>query len=402
MDPLKQTESESHFKRGFSPEICIACGKCLSGCRYLNLTPKEARKIIKDVIEKPAWHPVLSGCLTCGKCEHRCPKGAHPSLMMLELLNLKRNTEPHVSPSLAYALNGMETEGWHMNFFKDIFNGLGKKEKNILKHWAVPKTGKDLFWAGCGFRMLPDALESSHTLRNLHKFGGPDDCCGIFAIKGGLLDEGYRIAARLIERLKKCRFNRLIVACGHCQEMFVKIIPEVFGLDFPFQTVSIFEYLQKMADTGMARVVRPLHLNAAISDACFGYEIGNDYLDAVRQLSATIGINLSELPHNREEAACCGLGGYLTDGKLRGFIQGALIKRKDFLQAGQKHIVSYCQGCHLMNHYAQPGYQSHFLLEDALTAFGETVTTPNSILHRRLVRPHIIGHFSQLAKNAVW
>ena len=59
-------------------------------------------------------------------------------------------------------------------------------------------------------------------------------------------------------------------------------------------------------------------------------------------------------------------------------------------------------GCHLVNHYFQPGYTSHYLLEDVLPALGETVSEPFSIFYRRLVRPHIAWNLAGTTKNAFW
>ena len=73
--------------------------------------------------------------------------------------------------------------------------------------------------------MLPANLEQSTALRHLGKFGGPDDCCGVWAMQAGLLEEGYRIAKRLVSRLKQNRFERLVVGCGHCQKVLTRILP---------------------------------------------------------------------------------------------------------------------------------------------------------------------------------
>ena len=58
---------------------------------------------------------------------------------------------------------------------------------------------------------MPRAVEESHALRNAAKFGGPDDCCGVWAIQAGLFDEGYRIAKRFVNRILENRFERLVV-----------------------------------------------------------------------------------------------------------------------------------------------------------------------------------------------
>jgi len=389
------------FMRGFSAEKCTQCGKCIASCQYANLTPKRACEIMKKVAVKPQWYPELSFCIRCGKCDHRCPKDARPSDLGYECLEYKRRAEDRIPASMAYAINGMGVEGWSANFFRDVYKGLGKTDQTILRRWAMPKKSKDILFIGCTDRMLPRTWEESQALRNIAKFGGPDDCCGVWAIQGGLLDEGYRIAKRLINRLSENRFERLVVGCGHCQKVFTKILPEKLGIRLPFPLIGIYDYFLELIETGAARVITPRIFDAAMSDPCFGYENGEAFLNAVRRLAVSIGINISELPHNRENSLCCGYTGFFNDGKVNKFVKTALRKRKDFTESGKKHFISYCPGCHLFNHYFQPGYRSHYLLEEALLALDGRVAEPFSIFYRRLVRPHIGWNLASVAKSAL-
>ena len=294
----------------------------------------------------------------------------------------------------------MGAEGWGPNFFKDVYKGVPRNDKEILRNWATPKNSRDLLWVGCTDRMLPRTLDESHALRNVAKFGGPDDCCGGWVVQGGLLDEGYRIAKRLVNRFMDCRFERLVVSCGHCQKVLTKIVPESLGIELPFPIISIYEYFLEMIQTGSTRVT-PINIDTAISDSCFGCENGDEYLDAIRNLASTVGMTVSEMPHNREDSLCCGYGGLFNDGKIAKVVKTALVKCKDLAEAGKKHVVSYCPGCHLLNHYFQPGYKSHYLLEDVLLALDGRVAEPFSIFYRRLGRPHIAWNLAGVAPSGL-
>jgi Fe-S oxidoreductase len=389
------------FTRGFSAEKCNQCGKCLAGCQYGNFTSKQAGEIVKKIRVMPQWYPELSFCIRCGKCDHRCPVGAHPSYLMRECLEHKRQAEIKTPSSMAYSINGLGVEGWGANFFKDAYKGLGTVDKRILRNWATPKKSKDILWIGCTDRMMPCAVEESHALRNIAKFGGPDDCCGVWAIQAGLFDEGYRIAKRFVNRILENRFERLVVGCGHCQKVLTSIMPGILGVKVPFPVISIYDYFLDMIEKGSVHITKPVNMDAAISDPCFGYENGDDYLNAVRRLATAIGMSISEMPHNRENALCCGYGGLHTDGKIANVVRAALIKRKDMAASGKKHIISYCPGCHLVNHYFQPGYKSHYLLENVLLALGDNVTKPFSTFYRRLAHPYMAWNLLRVSKSAL-
>ena len=391
----------SEFSRGFLAENCNQCGQCLSGCQYCDFSARQAREVMLKITAAPQWVPELANCIRCGKCDHRCPDQARPSHLIRECCAIKRRAAGKIPSSMAYAINGMGQEVWGPNFFTDVYKGLGSGDKKILRDWAEPKQGKDLLFIGCTDRMMPAAVESSHVLRNTAKFGGPDDCCGVWAIQAGLFEEGYRIAERLINRLTENRFDRLVVGCGHCQKVLTRILPETFGLTPSFPIISLYEYFLEMIENGSASVTRPLRADVAISDPCFGYENGTAYLDAIRHLTAAIGLTASELPHNREDALCCGYGGLFNDGKIDGVMKTAMIKRKDIAASGKKHVVSYCPGCHLLTHYFQPGYKSHYLLEDVLTALGDPVTAPFSVFYRRLARPRMAWNLLKVSPDAL-
>jgi hypothetical protein len=180
-----------------------------------------------------------------------------------------------------------------------------------------------------------------------------------------------------------------------------KIVPEKLGIKMPFPMISIYDYFLELIEKGIARVTTPLNIDAAISDPCFGYENGEKFLNSVRRLAAIIGMTISELPHNRENSLCCGYTGFFNDGKIANFVKTALVKRRDFAKSGKKHFVSYCPGCHLFNHYFQPGYKSHYLLESTLMALEGKVAQPFSVFYRRLIRPGSGWNLMMVSKSAL-
>ena len=389
------------FIRGFSAEACTQCGKCLSECAYLDFTPKEAVGLMKRVLEGPRWHAEFSACIRCGKCDHRCPRDARPASMQRECHEERRRAAKRLPAVTEYLVNGMGCEGWRPNLFRDIYKGMGKADRSMLRDLAVPKQGRDVMWIGCGDRMAPRTLAESTTLAAVPKFGGPDDCCGVWAIQGGKWEEGYRIASRFLARLKECRFERLIAVCGHCQKVLTRIMPEQLGLEVPFPVISIYEYLLERLEEGSASIASPLRGEAVISDSCFGYECGEDFLDATRRLSTMLGLRISEAPHNREDSLCCGYGGLFSRGKLADAGRVLATKRRDLREAGARHVLSYCPGCHLVNHFFQPGFRSRYLLEDALLALEGRVADPLSRLLRHILRPHMSWHLATLAGDAL-
>ncbi len=72
----------------------------------------------------------------------------------------------------------------------------------------------------------------------------------------------------------------------------------------PFEIISIYEYIDEQMKKGTATIQRTVDLDAAVSDSCFGYEFGQDYLDTVDRLAAAADFRISRLRHNKENNAC--------------------------------------------------------------------------------------------------
>ncbi len=332
----------------------------------------------------------LDDCLMCFKCNHRCPVKAKPSALMLERARDIIKQKETVPLSVMYMTNGMAGKGWRNNVFRDVYKRLSDEEKKIIIDWSKPKQGDDLLWCGCGSRLFPYDIEKSKVLGDIPKFGGINDCCGLYAARSGRYEIGKYVANNLIDRLSKSGFKRLVSLCGSCQEMFEIALPEYIGQEFPFKVISVYEYIDELVKQGKVEVKRKLNIDAAISDSCHGPEFGDRYLNTIKKLSDAIGIKSVQLEHCGKNNACCGAFGIMKNGSIGNLLDAIEIKGKDIKKSGKKDIVSYCQGCFLSLDYFHEG-NSHYLLEKLLWALGDEIKYPQAenILGRFLNRSSI-------------
>ncbi|GAB6093944.1 hypothetical protein JCM14469_01960 [Desulfatiferula olefinivorans] len=386
---MTMTTPAAAYRDAFDFDACTGCGKCLAGCAFKTLTPKEAGQAMAGLKrgDVSLCDAMLDQCTFCGVCDQRCPVGARPAALMLERLKDRRARESSMAPSLAYVFNGLAPKGFRHNLFRDIYSGFGAGEKAILVDWSEPTNdpGRDLLWCGCGVRMFPGDIARSRVFESLPKFGGEHDCCGLFAARCGLYDEARSIVDQLIDRLSSGRFNRLVVMCGSCLEMFRVTLPEYFGRTFPFETVSVYEYLEDRLREGTLSIRRRVPRgedDVCLTDACHGHALGDDYLDRVRRLADAVGYRVTELEHNRDNHACCGLTGYFRHGRLTDLYDAGRVKARDIRQSGKTHILSYCQGCFMGTHLLQKG-TAHYLLETLMWALGDDIRTPQKTIVRR-------------------
>ncbi len=389
----------------------IECGRCLSECNYSGLSSGQAIDAIRKMRSGDAGviEYVLDHCVFCTNCNYFCPVDARPAAFMIALHREQQRRRKTVPASLRYMINGMEDQGWHHNFFTDLYTDHTKEEKAVMAQWREPKNcpDSDLLWCSCATRIFPGDIERSRVLSGLPKFGGPSDCCGLPAMRSGLFEAARRVADNLVDRLHQSRFKRLVVMCGSCQDMFSNLMPEYLDQNFPFEIISIYEYLDEQMQAGNLKIVRRVEDqkktkpdDICMFHSCYGHSFGRAYLDAIDRLARAVGYECTELAHTGEKNICCGMGGIYQKGSLRDILKIRKFKKTDYRDAGKKNLLAYCYGCFFISHLFQRG-TAHFLLEKVLWALGDDIDTPlNSILGRAM-NVSTIKHMTGIAPSAL-
>jgi Fe-S oxidoreductase len=366
--PEKKSNNKSYIDvYGF--DKCVECGECLSGCLFRDMSEEESIEAIVKLRNGEDCYKYLDDCVFCMKCNHRCPEDAKPGALLLERLQEIRKTDG-IPSSLIYVMNGLQKKGYKNNLFTDYAKSFTKKEKAIAAEWSEPKKCDDLLFCGCGTRMFPRQLGESKILADLPKFGGIYDCCGIIGSRSGQFELSRYITNNLIDRLSKSSFKRLVINCGSCQEQFGVMFPEYIGQEFPFEIISLYEWIDEQMEKGKFKVQRKVELDCAISDSCHGPEFGEDYLKTIRKLCNAIGLKPVELEHHGKNNACCGGGGIARECTIRDIFKSSKVKEKDIKKSGKKHVMTYCQGCFLVSGLTAPG-ESHYLMDKLLWALGD-------------------------------
>ncbi len=370
---------------GYKFDDCIECGQCMSECLFKELDEDQGIDGIIRMRKGEKVDDLLNTCTFCGKCNHRCPEDANPIALILERLRERRDKEKRVPNSLAFAINGMREKGWKNNGMRDIQSGLSKKEQKILSGWAEFKSNSDgdLLFCGCGARLFPTYIENSKVLADLPKYGRIDDCCGVIPGRAGLFDVATYVQESLLEKLSKSKFKRIVMGCGSCQEGLTLVRSHYLGREVPFEIISIYQYIDEQMQKGKATIQRQLDIDAAISDSCFGYEFGQEYLDITDRLAEAAGFKTSRLRHNNDNNACCGAGAYFSRGNIWDVSRAKKVKKNDIKKCGKENILSYCQGCFLSLNFMQPG-KHHYLLEKILWALGDDITDPASNVAKKV------------------
>jgi Fe-S oxidoreductase len=178
--------------------------------------------------------------------------------------------------------------------------------------------------------------------------------------------------------------ERLVCYCGSCTHSFRNIWRQYLGVTLPFEIVSVWEWLwEKIRDKELV-AQRTISKKIALSDSCYGSELGDPFFAAVRGLHEAAGFEVVELKNNRYDNHCCGMVTILrNDFDFMQPLKVAQRKIEQVKEAGAPGVACYCPGClmRLGGPAKKAGLESRYSLEDILWAFGDEYSVP---LRKRL------------------
>ncbi|MBW1990323.1 MAG: (Fe-S)-binding protein, partial [Deltaproteobacteria bacterium] len=349
----------------------------LSRCPVLNLGKAEARAAVKELVEGGLPKQLARACTLCMKCNTYCPEGLRPYELILQRVSEQKDRQKALPALLPYFLLGVPGP----NFFKDLYAQLKPGEKAILEKWGqLPEPSREVLWIGCIGRMFCRDLENSRVLSSLPKFSPKNLCCGELHYRTGQWEAFLANTQKLAGALNRLDCERLVCYCGSCTTYLSKIIPTAAGIQFPFETVSLYQWLLEKVRAGELSPQHPLAFKAAVHESCYVSELGEDFADTLRQIYAAAGGEFVELAHHGNQALSCGAAGVVRDFSLLSALKTQARRFAEVKDAGVREVALNCPGCYLTlaPQSLVRRIRLRYMPEELLRAFGDDITTPIS------------------------
>lgn len=386
------------MKRLIELDACTRCGECLSWCPVYDQDSREdlipRRKIIdflrlartqsgfladimnsgnvsrtlKGIIGKicgyrePTREQVdefvnnLYECSTCGQCEVVCPAHIDTVNLWEELRRLMVRVgygplEPQ--KALRKSVKTYDNPWQQPRAGRTKWSRRAKKEGLIQKEpRQIKKTnGKVLLFFGCtasyDANVKQVAVNTINILEALDVdygvLGKDERCCGSVLLRMG--DPEYkRLFTENLNQFNALGIETLISSCSGCFKTILQDYPKVGELNF--EVLHTVEYLARLLKQGDLTFPHPVNKTITFHDPChLGRATGG--FDAPRMIIDAIpGLELREMPRNREYSRCCGAGGGLKAGFPE--IQGRMARRRirEAEETGATELVSCCPFCY--------------------------------------------------------
>jgi len=306
----------------YDPALCEACETldCLVRCQYMDLDLASARAE-KDRLLRGEKTRILTDCATCYACEEYCPYGNHPFYQLVERQE-ELGVEPVPLPITNQQLRVMDMHG-------DM----------------VPEKVHSPVINMCFFRMLGPTIRGP-LYEGASIIAGSDIFCNImwlhFARNSTIRDR----LPRVIENLKTGFLNEsgvdeLVHYHDECCGAYTHLAP-AFGIEVPFRSVHLFEYLTHRLDAIKDRI-QPLNTVVAYQRPCSNRLIPDTQV-WVDEIFKRIGVERPERKYDHENALCCG-------GTIRAqqkFDLADEVQQKnidDMVDVGAKFCVFNCPAC---------------------------------------------------------
>lgn len=305
--------------------------------------------LIGDVIsETELW-----ACTTCRNCEDACPVSNEHVEMIIDMRRYLVLSEGRMPSEISRTFQNIERQGnpWGMNSNDREKWRVGLED--IVRTVHEVDDFEYLFFVGSmGSYDSRNMKVAQSTARLLHQagvkfaiLGNEERNSGDTARRAGNEFLFQQLAKENIETFRKYNVKKIVTACPHTYNTFKNEYPE-FGLDA--EVLHHTELLHQLVKEGRLKPVKEIRERVTYHDSCY---LGryNEVYDQPREiLKAIPGIELLEIPRNRENSMCCGAGGGMMWMEEKEGTRVNIERVKQALNVNPTIISSACPYCLIM------------------------------------------------------
>ena len=361
---------------------CLECGICTGSCPISRINPQYSPRLFVEKAlliseEELIEDNDLWTCLTCGACSKRCPSLVDYQDFMRRTRNLAIEIENRGICTHAGTIQAVASLQQNDFVQKDL--------SWISDDLKIKETGDLLFFVGCSpyFNVIfnnigansLDATKSSIKILNalgIEPAVRPDErCCGHDAYWTGELETFKQLAKKNLEMIQKSGAKKVIFSCAEGYTTLKTIYPKFFG-KLKFEVQHISQFIAEKVEAGELKF-KELSEKVTYHDPCRLGRFESEYEAPRKVLQAIPGLELIEMPRNRENSLCCGSSTWINCTQVNKKIQ--VEKLKEAQGTGATTMVTACPKCniHLNCTMHDNGFQFDVKIKDLASLVAEAL-----------------------------
>jgi Fe-S oxidoreductase len=347
VSPFKEAIEAIKDSGGDIARLCYQCGLCNTVCPWNKTTTFMIRTLMRqaqfglaEVDQESIWR-----CTTCNNCVQRCPRGVKQIEVSVAVRRIasKWNMLPAPLRTITASL-AAEGNPWGEPRAKRSGWTEGLQVRKFSK-------GMEFLYFPCCVPSYDPRLKlvSAATASILNKAGvdfgvlsDEENCCGESVRKTGNEELFRRLAQENIKSFVARGVKKILVSSPHCYHCFKNEYKE---LDADFEVIHISQFLAELLKSGRIKPAKEYKHKVVYHDPCYLGRHNNVYEEPRQILKSIPGIELVEMPENKQDALCCGGGGGGIWQDIPKEKRLATLRVKQALETGADILATFCPYC---------------------------------------------------------
>ncbi len=357
-----RTTADLNWKQKLALDACTNSGRCEAECPATAAgTPLSPRLIVqklrgqlyasdggsKALIPDVVSEAEIWACTFCGACVQACPVLISPLDYIAELkraLVAQGSIDKRQTDLLSNLAQSSNPYGFPQRERETYLQELQ------LETVAQNQQFEYLYWVGCaGYfdartRQVVQAVVKILRAAGISfaVLGSEERCNGDPARRLGEEARFQELSLQNIETLTKYGVKKILVHCPHCYNTLKNEYSQFGGM---YEVVHHSMLISDLLAQGRIATKREVDRKVTMHDSCYVGRFNGIYDQPREALTQVKGVELKEMPRNREKSFCCGGGGanYWYDVPQKKKIN--VIRSEEARGAGADILATECPFC---------------------------------------------------------